>query len=70
MIIKCHICDADPAGRWKQPPAIIFIDPYTKGAGASERGTVYSCRDCLSPKREEQIAERERTLGWSKGGLR
>ena len=69
MIIKCD-CGADSCGRWKQPPAVIFHDRYAKGAGASERGFVYSCRACLSPKREEEIQARERTLGWPKGGLR
>jgi hypothetical protein len=28
MIIRCHVCGADPAGRWKSPPGIIFHDPY------------------------------------------
>jgi hypothetical protein len=54
MIIKCD-CGADSCGRWKQLPAVIFHDRYAKGAGASERGFVYSCRACLSPKREEEI---------------
>jgi hypothetical protein len=29
MIIRCHICNADPCGRWKSPPAMIFCDPRT-----------------------------------------
>ena len=61
MIVKCD-CGADPAGHWKQPPAIIFHDRYAKKADA-ERGYAFSCRDCLSPKREVEIQERERTLG-------
>jgi hypothetical protein len=28
MIIRCHVCNADPAARWKSPPAMIFRDPY------------------------------------------
>jgi hypothetical protein len=70
MIIKCAVCDSDPLGRWRQPPAIIFPDPYAKGAATSERGFVYACRDCLSPQREQEIARRERERGWPKGGLR
>ena len=28
MIIRCNVCGADPCGRWKSPPAMIFGDRY------------------------------------------
>lgn len=62
--IRCHVCHADPLGRWKQPPACIFIDPYRKDCGSQ-----YRCRDCLSPRREDEIQRRETGL-WAKGALR
>lgn len=67
MIIRCHVCCADPLGRWKQP-AIIFHDLYREGGGARD-DTVYACRDHLSAKREEEIQTREKGH-WKKGGLR
>jgi hypothetical protein len=67
--IKCARCGADPCGRWRQPPKIIFCDPYAQGAGASGRDFVYSCRDCLSQRREAEIRKREAPLGIP-GGLR
>ena len=30
MLIRCFICQADPAGRWVKPPALIFIDEPPK----------------------------------------
>jgi hypothetical protein len=64
MLIRCHVCHADPAGRWKQPPAMIFIDPYR------EDGKKYACRDHLSPEREDEIKARERERGLKEGALR
>ena len=63
MIIRCHVCNADPAGRWRSPPMCIFID-HVNG----ER--VYSCRDHLSARKEEEIRVRERERGFEKGALR
>jgi hypothetical protein len=60
-IIRCQTCNADPAGRWKQPPAMIFID---SNSGA------YGCRDHLSPAKENEIQAREAKLGLRKGELR
>jgi hypothetical protein len=54
--ICCHICQADPAGRWKQPPAMIFID----SVDGEKR---YACRDHLSPEKEAEVKERERKKG-------
>jgi hypothetical protein len=68
--IRCHVCGADPAGRWKPPPKLIFHDPYAEGAGADPRGFLYACRDHLSERREEEIQTREKGLGWKTGGLR
>jgi hypothetical protein len=62
VIIKCHVCNADPAGRWRSPPMCIFID-HVKG----ER--VYACRDHLTPRKEE-VMVRERSLSFAKGALR
>ena len=64
MIIRCHVCLADPCGRWKQPPAIIFIDRYLK------REPVYACRDHLSARRAEEIYAREHALGHPEGRAR
>jgi hypothetical protein len=69
MIMRCH-SGADPAGRWKKPPAMIFCDPYAKGAAASDRGYVHACRDHLSGKYATELAEREATRGWAKNTLR
>jgi hypothetical protein len=30
MLIRCFTCQADPAGRWVKPPALIFIDEPPK----------------------------------------
>jgi hypothetical protein len=68
MIIRCHVCNADPDGRWKSPPAMIFCDPYRED-GSKRDDPVPACRDHLSPKREEEIQRREKDLGWKKGEL-
>jgi hypothetical protein len=63
-IIRCHVCNADPVGRWKQPPAMIFCDPYREdGSKRDDDHYVHACRDHLSAKREEEIQEREKDLG-------
>jgi hypothetical protein len=64
MIIRCHVCRADPAGRWREPPAMMFVDPSPDG------DRHYFCRDHLPAKKEEQIKARERDLGLPVGGLR
>jgi hypothetical protein len=70
MIIRCR-CNADPAGRWKSPPAMIFCDPYWEdGSTRKDPDFVPACRDHLSPKREDEIQRREKDLGWKKGELR
>jgi hypothetical protein len=65
VIIRCHVCRADPAGRWKQSSAMMFAD----GVDADGHRR-FACRDHLSAKREAEIATREKALGWSPGGLR
>jgi hypothetical protein len=67
MIIRCR-CGADPAGRWKQPPAIIFCDPYLED-GSVRDVPGHACRDHLSAKREEEIQRQEKGH-WKKGELR
>jgi hypothetical protein len=62
-VIRCATCLADPCGRWKEPPAIIFVD-HDDGRRR------YACRDHLTPKREEEIKAREKALGWKAGELR
>jgi hypothetical protein len=70
VIIKCCVCDADPAGRWKSPPAMIFHDFYfADGTKRRDPDFVRACRDHLSPKREKEIQEREKDH-WKKGELR
>ena len=70
MIIRC-LCNADPDGRWKSPPAMIFSDPYREdGSERKDPDFVYACRDHVSPKREEEIQRREKNRGWKKGELR
>ena len=68
MIVRCHICNADPCGRWRSPPMCIFIDPYQEDGDARD-DPVYACRDCLSAKREAEICVRERSY-WRSGELR
>jgi hypothetical protein len=66
-IICCAVCQSDPIGRWKQPPAMVFVDAYRSN---NRDGDKYVCRDHLSAKREAEIATREKALGWNTGGLR
>lgn len=63
--IRCATCNADPGGRWKQPPAMIFIDDHQ-----SDGGSKYRCREHLSPKKAGQIQQREQERGWPDGWLR
>jgi hypothetical protein len=74
IIIRCR-CNADPAERWKSPPAMIFCDPYREDGSVRRDADdqvvfVHACRDHLSPKREEEIQRRELDRGWKKGELR
>ena len=63
MIVRCRICNADPIGRWKQPPACIFVD-------RDNGDRRYACRDHLTSKREAEIKAREKSLYLPPGGLR
>jgi hypothetical protein len=63
-VICCAVCQSDPAGRWKQPSTMIFID------GQSTDGSQYRCRDHVSPAKDEKLKARERELGLPPGGLR
>ena len=63
MIIRCNVCQADPAARWKQPAMSIYVDPYKPDGGIRNRA-VFSCRDHLSVRREEEIQQRERAFGF------
>jgi hypothetical protein len=75
MIIRCDVCGADPDGRWKSPPAMIFCDRY-RGDGSIRKDDsgqdvfMNACRDHLSPKGEQEIQKREKERGWKKGELR
>ena len=73
--IRCRVCNADLAGRWKSPPAMIFRDRYREDGSVRKNENnqdifVHACRDHLSAQREKEIQEREKTLGWKKGELR
>jgi len=75
MTIRCHVCGADPCGRWKSPPAMIFCDRYREDGSIRKDDSgqdvfVYACRDHLSEKREKEIQEREKDHGWKTGELR
>jgi hypothetical protein len=75
VIIRCQVCGADPAGRWKSPPAMIFRDRYREDGSIRKDDSgqdvfVYACRDHLSEKREKEIQEREKDHGWKTGELR
>jgi hypothetical protein len=70
MIIRCCVCGADPAARWKSPPAMIFHDPYREDGSKRDDDIVYACRDHLSAKQEEEILKRETDRNWKKGELR
>ncbi len=75
MIIRCHVCSADPDGRWSSPPPMIFRDRYREDGSIRKDDSgqdvfVYACRDHLSAKGEREIQEREKDRGWKKGELR
>ena len=53
MIIKCHICSADPAARWLSPPQNIYVDRHR-----SDGGSKYRCFAHLSERRREEIEAR------------
>jgi hypothetical protein len=59
MIVKCHVCNRDPAERWKQPPVCVFIEPELEG---EER---YRCREHMSPTKEAELKAREKERGFS-----
>jgi hypothetical protein len=46
MIIRCHVCSADPDRRWKSPPAMIFHDTYRED-GSARDDPLHACRDHL-----------------------
>jgi hypothetical protein len=74
MIIRCDVCNADPCGRWKSPPATMFCDRYWEDGSVRRDANdqvvfVYACRDHLSSKGEKEIQELERDH-WKKGELR
>ena len=56
MLIRCFDCHADPAGRWVQPPASVFVDRY-QASGTLRANPVYACRAHLSAKREEENSD-------------
>jgi hypothetical protein len=67
-MIRCHVCNADPCGRWKSPPAMIFRDPYWEDSSVRRDANdqvvfVHACRDHLSRKREEEIQKRQKDRG-------
>jgi hypothetical protein len=64
MIIRCHVCQSDPAGRWHKPPAMVFTDP------SPDDDHRHACRDHLSAKKKEQVEAREKSLSLPIGGLR
>jgi hypothetical protein len=65
MIVRCHVCKADPAGRLREPPMMIFID-----GRQSTDGSQYLCRDHVSPEKEAKLKAREKELSLPPGGLR
>jgi hypothetical protein len=64
MEISCSVCRADPAGRWKNPPAMVFRDRHQPGDAGPPK---YFCRDHVSEKRNAQLAAIEKVKG---GALR
>ena len=64
-VICCHVCRADPIGRWKEPSAMIFID-----GRQSTDGSHYRCRDHVSPAKDEKLKARETSLSLPAGELR
>jgi hypothetical protein len=65
VIIRCHDCQGDPAGRWREPSMMIFID-----GPKSTDGSQYRCRDHVSPVKEAKLKAREKELSLPPGGLR
>jgi hypothetical protein len=66
MIIRCHACRADPAGRWKPPPAAIFHDFYAKGASEEALDRDTSELDTLAAKlseAQESVRDVENKVG-------
>jgi hypothetical protein len=61
-LIRCHVCHADPIGRWVQLPACVFVDPHR-----TDGGSRYRCREHVSPQREGELQRRERELGFTIG---
>lgn len=57
MLIRCHVCHRDPAGRWVQPPALIFCEDITGE-------TIRACREHVSKAKEAELQARERALGF------
>ena len=64
MIVRCHVCQSDPIGRWRKPPMMIFIDRQ------QSTDDQYRCRDHVSPAKEAQLTSREMSIGLPPGGLR
>jgi hypothetical protein len=62
MIVRCH-CGADPAGRWKKPAALIFINRMVEDKEGNARPE-YRCREHVSAKREQEIQAAERSRGF------
>ena len=46
-----------------EPAMSLFVDPYREDGGIRNRA--FSCRDHLSPRRKEEIQQRERAFGFS-----
>jgi hypothetical protein len=66
---RCFVCGADPAGRWKQPAMMIFIDPHHKNGNA--KGARFHCREHVSAEKEKELQQRDLEGGWLRvGGLR
>jgi hypothetical protein len=63
VIIKCHVCGADPAGRWKKPAALIFINRMVEDEEGIARPE-YRCRTHISAKRETELQAREAQRGF------
>jgi hypothetical protein len=73
MIIRCAVCRADPAGRWKQPPALLYRDPRQDtppppGVRDEYRARwrpKFFCREHVSSKRKGEIERMEEARGWA-----
>jgi hypothetical protein len=62
MIIRCNVCNADPDGRWKSPPTMIFRDPYRED-GSKRKDPVPACRDHYRQSEKKKFAVARRTAG-------